>query len=131
MNKYLAIKKELDSNPSLYSALNDKEVTDELNAVNKQENKSSMTGDEILANIDTAALSALTGDHAIKVMGIVGMDHVDPFGPAAQIFIDAFGGGSATIVSLQAARVKLVSRASQIGIGIVRVGDVANARSLP
>lgn len=130
MSIYTTIRAELDGNVALYGAMTDQQVTDELNAVDKQQNRTSMSGDEILSNIEGSALATLTGDNAVKVMGIVGMGSVDPFGPAAQIFIDAFGGGSATITALQAARVETVSRASQIGVGVVKLGDVMNARAL-
>jgi len=131
MSKFNTIKAEIDGNAGLYGAMTDQQVADELNAEDKQRNRTSMSGSDILESIEGSALVGLTGDDAVKVMGIVGTDSINPFGPAAQIFINAFGGGSATIVSLAAARVETgISQATIIGMGKVFPAEVNTARSI-
>lgn len=125
---YEILKAEIDGNPGLYGAMTDQQVVDELNIVNKSQNRTSMTRQEIYENIDPAALSALTSIQLAQ-LNLALSDTVDPFGNAAQVFIDVFGGGSQTITNLQAARVDTVSRASQLGLGIVKLGHVTEARA--
>ena len=129
MSIYTKLKAELALNPTLYGSMSDQEVVDELNAVDKERDRKSMSGNEVLNQIDPTALATLSGDNAVKVMNIIGMESVDPFGPAAQIFKDAFGNTSATIQNLAAARTHYVSRASEIGLTIVAVGEVKDART--
>jgi hypothetical protein len=130
MSIFTVIRQELDAFPGTYDALSAQEVADELNVLNKVQNRSSMTGREILNEIETTALATLTGDNAVKVMGLLGSDDIDPFGPGVQIMVDAFGGGSTTITNLQIARTETVSRAAQLGLGTVSEGDVITARAI-
>ena len=123
------LKQYLVDNDATYGAMTNQQVADALNLQDISSNKASLTGDEILAQIEPAALATLSGDNAVKVMGIVGMQTVDPFGPAAQVFIDAFGGGSTTITNLQAARVENISLAQQENFGAVDEAAVAYVRS--
>ena len=122
------LKDEITLDPlARYSGLTDQQIADSLNTVDRVVNKTSLSNTEILEAIDSVALLLLTGDEAVRVWGILGMDSVDPFGNAAQVFIDAFGGGSQTITDLQALRVKTISRASELGLGIISAQMVNNA----
>lgn len=99
-----------------YNGMSDTEIIAALNTKDQTRNKTSLSGSQILEAIDTTALMALTGDKATRVWGILGMVSVDPFGNAAQVLINAFGAGSATITALAALRTESVSRAEIIGI---------------
>lgn len=125
---YTKLKAELDSNTALYSTMSDLQVAQELNAADKPQNRASMSRQEIIAAINPAELEALTGDVLVRVFGVLS-DSVDPFGVAQSVFVSAFGGLSATITALAAARVETVSRASQLNISNVAEGDVTNART--
>ena len=57
------------------------------------------------------------------------LDDLDPFGLAEQVVKDIFGGASGTVTALAAARVEVVSRATEIGIGFVWPGNVELARA--
>jgi len=130
MSNFIVIKNELAANTALYGTMTDQQVADELNAVSKSQNRTSMTRQEVLAQIDPSDMTTLVGDNAVKVFGILS-DTIDPFDPViVRVFVDAFGGGTQTIQNLQAARTELVSRASQIGAGHVRVAHVNNARAI-
>ncbi|MEE8208039.1 MAG: hypothetical protein V3T88_03670 [Nitrosomonadaceae bacterium] len=129
MSKFTKIKIELDSNPGLYSAMSDQAAADELNAVDKSQNKTSMTRQEIYENIDSSALASLTSIQ-LDQLNLALSDAVDPFGNAAQVFINVFGGQSDTITALQAARVETVSQATKIGISFVYASNVQAARAI-
>lgn len=128
MSKYTIIKNELDNNPGLYGSKTDQEVVVELNVVNKERNRTSMSRSEIYENIESSALTGLTSLKLDK-LNLALSDVVDPFGNAAQVFIDVFGGGSATIAALQAARVETVSQATILGISKVKLGEIEEVRA--
>lgn len=128
MSKYTIIKNELGNNPGLYGSKTDQEVVDELNAVNKERNRTSMSRAEIYENIESTALTGLTSLKLDK-LNLALSDFVNPFGNAAQVFIDVFGGGSATITALQAARVETVSQAAILSISKVKLGEIEEARA--
>jgi hypothetical protein len=111
-----------------YSGMTDEQVVTAINLVNREVDKTLMTRQEILENIEPAALATLTGDNATKVLGILS-DTVNPFGVAAQVFIDAFGAGSQTIINLAAARKHTLSRAQELGIPKVKTYNVTEARA--
>lgn len=133
MSTISVIKAELDDNVSLYGSMTDQEVADELNLVDKQRNRTSMSRAEIYENIDSAALAGLTSLQ-LDQLNLALSDNVDPFGNAAQVFVDIFGNPSDTITALIAARVETVSQAEILGIGGIElnslVGWVTEARAI-
>ena len=102
----------------------------QLNAVNRTRPRASMTGSEVINAVDPAAFGALEAGPEQMVWDIVHLGTVNPFGIEATLMISIFGAGSATIVALAAARQQAISRAVEIGLGHVRVGDVERARAL-
>jgi len=107
-----------------YAAMNRDAIVASLNAVDRAVNRDSMTGTEIGAAIDPAEYNALTDAGKDRVIGLVSRDSVDPFGFAATVMIDVFGGGSATVTALASARTKTISRAQEIGYRRVKYGWV-------
>lgn len=100
----------------------------ELNAVNRTVNKASMTGSEIINALDKTEYLALSDADKDKVWQVCHLGTVNPFGVEADLFIDIFGTPSDSITALQAARVDAVSRAVELGLGLVRAGHVEEAR---
>ena len=100
----------------------------ELNAVNRTTNKTSMSGSEIINAVDKAEFIALTNAAEAQFWNVVHLGDLNPFGIEADLLIDIFGGGSTTIIALQALRKNSVSRAVEIGLGGVRVGHELEAR---
>jgi len=100
----------------------------QLNAVNRTKNKASMTGSEIINALDKTEYLALSDGDKAKVWQVCHLGEVNPFGVEADIFIAIFGVPSASITALQAARKEAVSRAVELGLGIVRAGHVEEAR---
>lgn len=130
---YQAIKDELLAGHPDTGAYNVDDVlaTGELNAVNRTVNKSSLTGDEIFAATDKIEFGALTDHHQEMWVGFCGRDSIDPTGTANIDFLDhVFGVSSTTKTTLASLRQETVSRAVELGLGLLRVGDIQNARAL-
>jgi hypothetical protein len=113
-----------------YSGMTDSEVVTSLYTVNRSRNKTNVTASEILQAVDVAEYKALTDGEKKPIDIILGFgDTINPFGKEADFFVDSFGAGSNTITALAALRVETVSRAVELGLGDVTVGDVIAART--
>lgn len=102
----------------------------QLNVVNRTRDKASLTGSEVLNAVDAAQWALLNAADKQQVWDIVHLGNINPFGVEATMMIDIFGGGTATIVALAAARVEAVSRAMELGLGFVYEGHVQQARAM-
>lgn len=100
----------------------------QLNAVNRTRNKPSLTGSEVLNAVDKTEFNALVAASKQLVWDILHLGELNPFGVEADLMTDMFGGGSTTIAALVVLRVEDVSRAVEIGLGVVKVGHVQMAR---
>ena len=89
-----------------------------------------MSGSEVLQSVVPSEYNALTAEKKDQFWGLVGIGVLDPWGKEADVMIDIFGAGSATITALAVARIQLVSRAVELGFGRVETGDVQCARAL-
>ena len=128
---YSILKAELTNDPLArgYSSMADGVAAASLNAVNINRNRASMSALEISSNFIEAEWNGLSSADQEKILSILGMGEVDPFGIWAKVFIAAFG-ASTTITNLQAARVETISRAEELGLGTVKDGHVTDARRL-
>lgn len=107
----------------------DKIAADQLNAINRKLNKVSMTGSEILNAIDPSEWNSRTDTQKQLVWNVVHLGTVNPFGVEATLIIEAFNGaGGITVAALAIARKTDVSRAVEVGLGVVKVGYVEQAR---
>ena len=111
-----------------YSAMIDLEAADSLNIVDRPRNRELMTGSELLANTDSVEYNSLTDSKRDQWLSLCGVDSINPFGSVVQIVVQIWGGGSTTIANLQAARIELISRAQELGLGLINEGDVNHAR---
>ena len=126
-----ALKAELSAghpDTGAYSAT-DSIASTEINTVNRTRNRTSMTGSEVINQIDSTEWNALTDAQKQEVWDVVHLGDINPFGVEATLLINVFGGGSATITALAAARKDDVSRADELGLGRVREGTVTSARA--
>jgi len=105
-------------------------AADELNVLNRTVNRDTMTGSEVLNEIDKTEFNAKTDPQKQMVWDIVHLGTVNPFGVESELLTDIFGGGSNTITALAAARKTTVSRATELSFGRVRAGDITYARAL-
>jgi len=127
---YAVLNNELTVDPLSrgYSGMTDAEAATDLNTEYRDRNVTSMSATDIFQNVDETEYAALTDAQRQAFWGMMGMGTLNPWGQEAAIFTDLFGGISATITALAAARVETVSRAVELGLGIVTEGDVAKAR---
>ena len=101
----------------------------QINAVNRSRNKTSMTGSEILNNVDASEWGTRSADQKQVIWDIVHLGDINPFGVEATLITAAFdGAGGVTLAALGAARVESISRATELGLGRVVVGNVIEAR---
>ncbi len=101
-----------------YAGMTDQELVDSLNALDRQRNRTSMTGREVRAEVDDTEYDALLDAEKGQFLALTATDDIDPFGFAANVVKDIFP-GSTTLANLQAARVETISRAVEIGLGVV------------
>ncbi len=100
----------------------------QLNAVNRTKNRSSMTASEVVNAFDSGEFNALTEAQQTTVWNVVHIGDINPFGIEATLLTSVFGVSSTTIENLAALRKDDVSRADEIGLGLVRPGNILEAR---
>lgn len=104
-------------------------ATGQLNAVNREVNKSAMSGDELFAATDETQFVGLSGHKQSAWLAFCGRESIDPFGAANVALVTwVFGTGSATFVTLAEIRKTSVSRAVELGLGLIKPGHVEEAR---
>lgn len=102
----------------------------QIHEINRTRNRTFMTGDEILNQIDPNDWAGLNNINKQLVWDVVHLGEVNPFGVASTFLTNVFGGGSTTIIALAAARKENISRAVEINLSSTRVGDIQRARAL-
>ena len=116
-----ALKDELATDPlgRGYDAMSDQELVDSLNVADRQRNRTSMSGDEVFQNVASRAdWDGLRDTQRTQFLAFFGRDAIDPFaGANVELVKSIFGNGSATVSNLTAARVEIVSRAVERGLG--------------
>ncbi len=98
--------------------MTDQELVDSLNALTRQRNRTSMSRSEILQAVVPSEYNGLTGDGLVAFWGLLSVDSVDPFGVESDVMQKVFG-ASDTVTALAAARIEAISRATEIGVGVV------------
>ena len=100
----------------------------QLNVVNRSKNLASLTGSEVMNAIVKTDFDGLSDTNKQQVWNILHLGTINPFGIEADMMIGIFGGGSATITALKTIRKVSVSRAGELGHGVIREGHVREAR---
>lgn len=126
------LKTELDSDPltRAYSGMSDVNVAADMNSKYRLRNRTSMSGTEVLNALDKAEYLALTDAEKQRLWAVLHLGTINPFGVEADIIVDIFLGGAASVISLQAARQEAISRGVELGLGEVKAGHVQMARAL-
>ncbi len=104
-----------------YSGMDDATLITNLNTKDRTRNRTSMTGREVKEQVDVLEYNALTDAKKQQFIELIKRDDLDLFGLDRDILIDIFGGGSTTVAELVTARVESISRAVEIGVGIVTI----------
>jgi len=130
---YEALKTELDAGHPVTGAYDadDALAAGELNAVNRTQLRDFVSGSEILNNTNDAEFGALTVEQQARWMSMCGVDSIETgSGVAKSLESELFGGGTTTRANLVAIRVEDISRAEELSLGVIKVGDVEAARTL-
>ena len=113
-----------------YSA-DDATALGELKAQNRTRPLASLSGDEVFNATDNSEFIALTDHKQLLWVSFTSKDSIDPFSTTNVAFVDhVFGTSSTTKSNLATLRVVTASRAEELGLGDVVLGDIQNARAL-
>ena len=132
MTDYEALKAELDADTLVrgYAGMTDQEAADDLNTVYRTRDRTSMTGKEVKDRIKTADWASRTDAQKSQLLSLVARNDLDPFGIDADIFVDAMTGSVDTSVAdLAIYRVEIISRAAELGFGVVNEFTIETARN--
>lgn len=130
MSRAKDIKIEIDSNITKYSGKNNREISIELNKKTIDKVKSSISGDELFQQTDIAELSALTQHKQQLWVSFCSRSIINPGSKSNIEFVKfIYGNTSKTIKALNSKRLEKISRAEELGLGIITEGDVLDARS--
>lgn len=111
-----------------YSGMTASEVWADGHIEYRTRNRISMTASEIANQISVAEFNVLSAVDKAEIWNVLHLGEINPHGVEATIFQNIFG-ASDTITNLQAARVESISRWTELGLGNVKVGHIAIARS--
>ena len=103
---------------------------DSLNTANRTLTVDVLSSAQIYEAIDVSEFQALTDAQKAYVRDILGLGDSVAVGTgnkARTVLIGAFGGGSTTISALAALLDTTVSRAVELGLGLVEVGHIIDA----
>ena len=130
---YQALKAELDAGHPDTGAYNvdNALAANELNAINRTSDRSSMSGDEIFAATDNTEFIGLSDHHRDLWVSFTSKDVINAFETTNIEFVDyVFGPASTTKSTLAGLRTEDVSRATEIGLDVPNASHVTHARSL-
>lgn len=135
MSYYTNLKAELTAGHPDTGAYNadDALAAGELNVVNRTRPRAIMSGAEVKAAFDFSAgtraeWAALTDAQKSQMLSLTARDDLNPFGVDVMLFNDIASSATATKAQLASARTEDVSRAVEIGYGIISEADVTAAR---
>lgn len=125
MAKFTILKNELTGDPlgGGYSAMTDEQAADSLNQVDRDEWRTLLASEifEAIVPAEFHALSPAMQARVDRILGLAGPIRLGPGSRARAELVAAFGGGSQTAGHLQTVARIGVSRAREIGFGIVPV----------
>ena len=105
-------------------------AADQLNLVNRKRNRTKVTGKEVKDRIVAADWTSRSDAQKSQILALCARDDLDPFGVDAAIFTDAMTGHlDTTVADLIAYREEDVSRAVELGFGVVSSANVDAARN--
>ncbi len=131
MTDYVALKAEITTDPLArgYAGMTNVQIAASLNTANRTRNRTIMTASEIINAINVTEFNALTATNKAAVWDLLHLGELNPFGVEATMFTSIFGGGSTTIATLASLRAQSISRAVELGLGVVSEGLVAEAKA--
>lgn len=113
-----------------YAAMSHQQVVDSLYTKDRPRNRTSMSGSEVFNSIKQSEWNALTDAGQRKIMDVLHLGEINPFGMEQKVFMGVFGGESTTIANLTTARVEMIHRVTELGLGDVKAGHVQQVRKV-
>jgi len=125
------IKEEITNDPLSrgYSGMNDEEVAIDMNTVYREEDVATVEGQDIFEAVVPSEYNALTDKQVNLLHAIIGMGSIRVNGSNTKTALLAmFGAGTTTRGNLASLQKRDVSRGVELGAGIVKPGNVWEAR---
>ena len=132
-SQYITLQTEVNTDPlgRSYSGMNDTQLQDSINTVDRTVNRDSISGDEAFSATDNTEFIGLSDHARILWVSFTSKDALDPTSTTNINMVDyIFGTSSTTKSNLQNVRQTQISRAAELGLPPVTAGDVRYARSL-
>jgi hypothetical protein len=128
-----ALKAEIDADPLTrgYAGMSDSALATSLNTANR-DNWISLSSSQIFETIDIPEFQALNAANKARIDRLLGLGDGIQTAPGSQArseLVTVFGGGSVTIAALAALANKPRSRARELGLEVIKVGHVQEARA--
>ena len=111
-----------------YAGMSDAAAAEDLNTVYRTRTRATVTATEVYQAIDQAEWAGLTAAQQTEIWNILHLGTFTPGGREQSRFVAIFGGGSDTITALAGVKNEDISRAEELGVPDVRVGEVIEAR---
>lgn len=112
-----------------YSGMSDAEVADDLNSEYRTRTRDSVFGYEIFNVTNDAEYNALTDAQKSSWDALCAIEQINTSsGVAKAREAELFGPGTTTRSNLIALRIESMSRATELGLGFVKVGHVEEVR---
>ena len=116
-----------------YATMADAEVAADMNLLYRAMVRDTLSSADVYEQIDVAEFQGKTDAQKVYVRDLLGLGdniQVGPDSKARTVLIAVFGGASVTISALAAILQVSISRATELGLGIVKPGHVQVARTL-
>jgi len=134
---YAALRAELDDSgghpvTGVYN-VDDGLAADELNAINVVADVETLSGSQLFEAIDNGDWDTRTADQQEKIKIVVGLGdqiQVASGKKARAMLASALSGATTSLSALSVLGSKTISRAEQLGLGTIAIGDVQNARAI-
>ena len=105
-------------------------AADQINLVNRELNINELTGDQVFRATDAVEFAAMTEHRQNIWVSWTSKGSIDPWDAVNVEFVQwVFGAGSDTVSNLQGLRKTPVSRAEELGLGVVFASQVERARA--
>jgi hypothetical protein len=115
-----------------YAAMTDAQAADSLNTVNRTAARTDIDGNDLLQCTNAAELLALTAAARDLFVGLIQMPKISIANANNRALLGAmFAAGTTTRTNLVALAISTtpVSRAAELGLGVVTAGQVGRARA--
>lgn len=112
-----------------YGSMTAEQVAADINSEYRNRFLQRIAGADLFEGIEGADWVLLSEADRTLVLQILSLGDVNPQGNARTLLVGIFGGGSQTISNMAALATETVTRADELQLGRVRVGDIVACRA--